>query len=258
MNAPDKLMIPSMQQRVSPEEWQTRVDLAACYRLVADFGWSDLVFTHITARVPGTEDQFLINPYGMMFDEITASSLVKIDLNGNKIEESPFPVNPAGFTIHSAIHAVRHDAQCVLHVHSLNGVAVSAQKEGVLPLSQQSIFILASLAYHGYEGVALNADEKPRLVADLGNKNYLMLRNHGLLTVGKTIADAFQAMYFFEAACTIQIRAQSGGGELIHIPQQIIDGAIAQARAATKSMGGMLAWPGLLRRLDRKDSSFRD
>ncbi len=257
MNAPEKLLIPSMQQRVSAEEWQTRVDLAACYRLVADFGWSDLVFTHITARVPGTEDQFLINPYGMMFDEITASSLVKIDLNGNKIEESPFPVNPAGFTIHSAIHAVRHDAQCVLHVHSLNGVAVSAQKNGVLPLSQQSIFILASLAYHGYEGVALNEEEKPRLVADLGNKNYLMLRNHGLLTVGRTIADAFQAMYFFEAACTIQIRAQSGGGELIPIPQQIIDGAIAQARAATKSLGGMLAWPGLLRRLDRKDTSYR-
>ncbi len=257
MNAPEKLLIPSMQQRVSAEEWQTRVDLAACYRLVADFGWSDLVFTHITARVPGTEDQFLINPYGMMFDEITASTLVKIDLNGNKIEESPFPVNPAGFTIHSAIHAVRHDAQCVLHVHSLNGVAVSAQKNGVLPLSQQSIFILASLAYHGYEGVALNEEEKPRLVADLGNKNYLMLRNHGLLTVGRTIADAFQAMYFFEAACTIQIRAQSGGGELIPIPQQIIDGAIAQARAATKSLGGMLAWPGLLRRLDRKDTSYR-
>ena len=257
MNAPDKLMIPSMQQRVSPEEWQTRVDLAACYRLVAEFGWSDLVFTHITARVPGTEDQFLINPYGLMFDEITASSLVKIDLEGNKVEESPFPVNPAGFTIHSAIHAVRHDAQCVLHVHSLNGVAVSAQKNGVLPLSQQSIFILASLAYHDYEGVALNADEKPRLVADFGNKNYLMLRNHGLLTVGKTIADAFQAMYFFEAACTIQIRAQSGGGELIPIPQAIIDGAVAQARAATKSLGGMLAWPGLLRRLDRKDPSFR-
>ena len=257
MNAPEKLLIPSMQQRVSAEEWQTRVDLAACYRLVADFGWSDLVFTHITARVPGTEDQFLINPYGMMFDEITASSLVKIDLNGYKIEASPFPVNPAGFTIHSAIHAVRHDAQCVLHVHSLNGVAVSAQKNGVLPLSQQSIFILASLAYHDYEGVALNEAEKPRLVADLGNKNYLMLRNHGLLTVGKTIADAFQAMYFFEAACTIQIRAQSGGGELILIPQQIIDGAIAQARAATKSLGGMLAWPGLLRRLDRKDTSYR-
>jgi ribulose-5-phosphate 4-epimerase/fuculose-1-phosphate aldolase len=257
MNAPEKLMIQSLKEKVSPEEWQTRVDLAACYRLVADFGWSDLIFTHISARVPGTEDQFLINPYGMMFDEITASSLVKIDINGNKIEESPFPVNPAGFTIHSAIHSARHEAQCVLHVHSVNGVAVSAQKEGVLPLSQQSIFVLASLAYHDYEGVALNEEEKPRLVADLGRKTYLMLRNHGLLTVGKTIADAFQNMYIFEAACMIQIRAQAGGGELVRIPQAIIDGAQQQARKATNSQGGMLAWPGLLRRLDRIDQSFR-
>ncbi len=257
MNIPEKLRIPSMRERVSPEEWQTRVDLAACYRLVADFGWSDLIFTHITARVPGAEDQFLINPYGMMFDEITASSLLKIDMQGNKLDDSPFPVNPAGFTIHSAIHAARHDAQCVLHVHSLNGVAVSAQKNGVLPLSQQSIFILSSLAYHDYEGVALNDEEKPRLVADLGNKNYLMLRNHGLLTVGKTIADAFVNMYVFESACSIQIRAQSGGGELIGIPPAIVAGARQQARAVTKSQGGMLAWPGLLRRLDRLDPSFR-
>jgi ribulose-5-phosphate 4-epimerase/fuculose-1-phosphate aldolase len=257
MNAPEMLTITSMKDRVSPEEWQARIDLAACYRLVADYGWSDLVFTHITARVPGTDDQFLINPYGMMFDEITASSLVKIDLNGNKVDDSPFPVNPAGFTIHSAIHSVRHDAQCVLHVHSLNGVAVSAQKKGVLPLSQQSIFILSSLAYHDYEGVALNDEEKPRLVADLGDKQYLMLRNHGLLTVGKTIADAFVNMYVFEAACTIQIRAQAGGGELIPIPQKIIEGAQQQARAVTKSLGGMLAWPGLLRRLERKDTSYR-
>jgi ribulose-5-phosphate 4-epimerase/fuculose-1-phosphate aldolase len=257
MNAPEKLFVPSMQDRVSPEEWQTRVDLAACYRLVAEYGWSDLIFTHITARVPGTEDQFLINPYGLMFDEITASSLVKIDLNGNKVEESPFPVNPAGFTIHSAIHSVRHDAQCVLHVHSINGVAVSAQKNGLLPLSQQSIFILSSLAYHGYEGVALNEDEKPRLVADLGDKNYLMLRNHGLLTLGKTIADAFVNMYIFEAACMIQVRAQAGGGELITIPDIIVQGAQKQAKQATKSLGGMLAWPGLLRKLDRKDPSFR-
>lgn len=256
MNAPEKLTIPSLRDRVSEEEWQTRVDLAACYRLVADFGWSDLIFTHITARVPGTEDQFLINPYGMMFDEITASSLVKIDLHGNKIEESPFPVNPAGFTIHSAIHSVRHDAQCVLHVHSINGVAVSAQKNGLLPLSQQSIFVLSSLAYHGYEGVALNEDEKPRLVADLGDKNYLMLRNHGLLTLGKTIADAFVNMYIFEAACMIQVRAQAGG-ELVEIPQAIISGAKDQARTVTKSKGGMLAWPGLLRRLDRIDPSYR-
>ncbi|HYD97366.1 MAG TPA: class II aldolase/adducin family protein [Noviherbaspirillum sp.] len=257
MNAPEKLAIPSLQDRVSPEEWQVRTDLAACYRLVAQFGWSDLIFTHITARVPGTDDQFLINPYGLMFDEITASSLVKIDLDGNKLDESPFPVNPAGFTIHSAIHAVRHDALCVLHTHSVNGVAVSAQKAGLLPLSQQSIFVLSSLAYHGYEGVALNADEKPRLVADLGAKSFLMLRNHGLLTLGPTIADAFLNMYVFEAACMIQVRAQAGGGELIPIPDAIIEGAQKQAKAVTKAQGGMLAWPGLLRRLDRIDPSYR-
>ncbi len=253
----EMITIKSRKESVSEEEWRTRVDLAACYRLVADFGWSDLVFTHITARVPGTEDQFLINPYGMMFDEITASSLVKIDTQGNKLDDSPFPVNPAGFTIHSAIHAVRHDAQCVLHVHSLNGVAVSAQAKGVLPLSQQSIFVLSSLAYHDYEGVALNEEEKPRLVADMGEKSFLMLRNHGLLTVGKTIADAFLNMYIFEAACTIQVRAQAGGGELVAIPAAIISGAQQQAKAVTKSLGGMLAWPGLLRRLERKDPSFR-
>jgi ribulose-5-phosphate 4-epimerase/fuculose-1-phosphate aldolase len=256
MNTPELLTIPSVQDHVSPEEWQARVDLAACYRLVADFGWSDLIFTHITVRVPGTDNQFLINPYGMMFDEITASSLVKIDVHGNKLDDSPFPVNPAGFTIHSAVHAVRHDAQCVLHVHSVNGVAVSAQKNGLLPLSQQSIFVLASLAYHDYEGVALNEEEKPRLVADLGDKNFLMLRNHGLLTLGATVADAFLNMYVFEAACMIQVRAQAGG-ELIPIPQAIIQGAQKQAKAVTKSQGGMLAWPGLLRRLDRKDPSYR-
>jgi ribulose-5-phosphate 4-epimerase/fuculose-1-phosphate aldolase len=258
MTAPELLSITSLQDQVSAEEWQTRVDLAACYRLVADFGWSDLVFTHITARIPGEGDAFLINPYGLMFDEITASSLVKIDAQGNKLQASPFPVNPAGFTIHSAVHAQRHDALCVLHTHSLNGVAVSAQKQGVLPLSQQSIFILASLGYHDYEGVALNEDEKPRLVSDLGLNTFLMLRNHGLLTVGKTIADAFLNMYLFEAACAVQVRAQSGGGELVMIPQAIIDGAQQQARAVTKSLGGMLAWPGLLRRLDRRDASFRD
>ena len=258
MNAPEKLAFPSLRERVSPEEWQVRQDLAACYRLVADFGWSDLVFTHITARVPGTEDQFLINPYGLMFNEITASSLVKIDQQGNKLDDSPYPVNPAGFTIHSAVHAVRHDALCVLHTHTASGVAVSAQKDGVLPLSQQSIFVLSSLGYHDYEGVALNEEEKPRLVKNLGQNRFLMLRNHGLLTVGKTVADAFLNMYTFENTCNIQVRAQAGGGELIRIPQQIIDGAMAQSKAATKSLGGMLAWPGLLRRLDKVDSSWRD
>ena len=257
MNAPERIEIASAAHRVSAEEWQTRVDLAACYRLVAAFGWSDLVFTHITARIPGTDHHFLINPYGMMFDEITASSLVKIDLAGNKLEDSPFPVNPAGFTIHSAIHAAREDAHCVLHVHSLNGVAVSAQEAGVLPLSQQSIFVLNSLAYHDYEGLALNDEEKPRLVSDFGDKSYLMLRNHGLLTVGKTIADAFLNMYIFEAACTIQVRAMAGGSPLRTIAPQIIDNAMEQAKVVTKSLGGMLAWPALLRKLERSDPSYR-
>lgn len=254
----DSLNIPSLKDKVSAEEWQTRVDLAAAYRLVALFKWDDLVFTHISARVPGRHDEFLINPYGLMFDEITASSLVRIDLQGNKLEDSAFPVNPAGFTIHSAVHSARHDAQCVLHVHSLNGVAVSAQKGGVLPISQQSIFVLSSLAYHDYEGVALRDDEKPRLVADLGHASFLMLRNHGLLTLGATIADAFLNMYLFETVCTIQVRAQAGGGELVPVNPLIISTAQQQARQATAGVGGgALTWPGLLRRLDRIDTSYR-
>lgn len=252
------LQITSRQASVSNAEWQTRVDLAAAYRLVALFKWDDLVFTHITARVPGSDNQFLINPYGLMFEEITASSLVKIDTAGNKLDDTAFPVNPAGFTIHSAIHGARHDAQCVLHTHTLNGVAVSAQKGGVLPLSQQSIFVLSSLAYHDYEGVALREEEKPRLVSDLGDRNFLMLRNHGLLTLGPTIADAFLNMYLFETVCTIQVRAMAGATELIHIDPRIIAGAQQQAKGATNGVGGgALTWPGLLRRLDRIDTSYR-
>jgi ribulose-5-phosphate 4-epimerase/fuculose-1-phosphate aldolase len=222
------LKIPSREREVSPDEWRLRVDLAAAYRLVAAFKWDDLVFTHISARLPGSHDSFLINPYGLMFDEITASSLIKIDAQGNKLDESEFPVNPAGFTIHSAIHSARHDAQCVMHTHTLNGTAVSAQKGGVLPVSQQSIFVLSNLSYHGYEGVALRDDEKPRLVADLGpSNNFLMLRNHGLLTLGASVADAFLAMYLFETACTIQLRAMAGGTELIPVDPRIISGAAA-------------------------------
>ena len=252
------LRIPSLQNEVSPQEWQLRVDLAAAYRLVAAFKWDDLVFTHISARLPGDGDSFLINPYGLMFDEITASSLIRVDAQGNKQGDSPFPVNPAGFTIHSAIHSNRHDAQCVMHVHSLNGIAVSAQKGGVLPISQHSIFVLSSLSYHDYEGVALRDDEKPRLVADLGPRNnYLMLRNHGLLTLGPTVADAFLAMYFFETVCTIQIRAMAGGSDLIQVDPRIIKGAAEQARGGTRGVGGgPLTWPGLLRRLDRIDPSY--
>ncbi|MCM5680015.1 class II aldolase/adducin family protein [Schlegelella sp. S2-27] len=253
------LNIPSRQGSVSDAEWQVRVDLAAAYRLVAWFRWDDLVFTHITARVPGTEDQFLINPYGLLFDEITASSLVKIDLQGNKLDDTPFNVNPAGFTIHSAIHGARHDAHCVLHTHTLNGIAVSAQKQGVLPLSQQSIFVLSSLAYHDYEGVALRDEEKPRLVQDLGDRNFLMLRNHGLLTLGPSVAEAFLSMYLFETVCTIQVRALAGGGELIAVDPRIIESAGQQAKQVTRGQGGgALTWPGLLRRLDRTDPSYRN
>lgn len=251
-------MSESVKLQVSREEWQLRVDLAAAYRLVALFGWDDLVFTHLTARVPGPEHHFLINPYGMLFEEITASSLVKIDLDGNKVMDSEYPINPAGFTIHSCIHGAREDAMCVMHTHSINGVAVSAQKEGVLPLSQQSLFVLASLAYHSYEGVALNEDEKPRLVADLGERNFLMLRNHGLLTVAPTIPDCWLFMYLFEAACMIQVRAQAGGKEMLHVAQPIVDGIQEQARVVTKGLGGKLAWPGLLRRLDRRMPGYAD
>lgn len=237
----------------SDAEWKTRVELAAAYRLVALFKWDDLVFTHISARVPGSEDAFLINPYGFMFEEITASSLVKVNLAGEKLDDSPHAVNPAGFTIHSAVHAARHDAACVLHTHTLNGVAVSAQEGGVLPISQQSIFVLSSLGVHDYEGVALRDDERPRLVRDLGDKTHLLLRNHGLLTVGPTIPDAFLAMYLFEAVCNIQVRAQAGGGRLVEVHPEIIATAQQQAKAVTRGQGGgALAWPGLLRRLDRE------
>ena len=248
--------IASLKEVVSAQEWQLRCDLAGCYRLVAAYGWSDLVFTHISARIPGPEHQFLINPYGMMFDEITASSLVKVDQDCKKLSDSPFPVNPAGFVIHSAIHQAREDAACVLHTHSRAGVAVSAQKCGVLPISQQSTFVLGSLAYHDYEGVALRDDEKPRLQADLGRANYLMLRNHGLLTVGKTIPDAFLSMYIFENTCRIQIDAQAGG-ELVHVNPQILQGIAGVMKTATAGQGAALAWPALLRKLERMDPGYK-
>ena len=248
----------SIREQVSEREWQARVDLAAAYRLVALYGWDDLIFTHISARVPSADHHFLLNPYGMMFEEITASSLVKIDLNGNKVMDSPYFINPAGFTIHSAVHAAREDALCVMHLHTDYGIAVSAQKNGLLPLSQQSMVALASLAYHDYEGLALDEDEKSRLVADLGDKHYLILRNHGLLTIGRSAAEAFLAMFLLERACKIQILAQSGGGELVEIPAPIVKRVDSQLKAVTVGQGAELTWPGLLRKLDRLDPSFRD
>src|SRR3989440_3102847 len=248
----------SIRDQVSDAEWQARVDLAAAYRLVALYGWDDLIFTHISSRVPGPEHYFLLNPYGMMFDEVTASSLVKIDLAGNKAADSPYFINPAGFTIHSAVHAAREDALCVMHLHTDYGVAVSAQKNGLLPVSQQSLFALASLAYHEYEGLALNEDEKTRLVADLGDKSYMILRNHGVLTIGKTPAEAFLSVYILERACRIQILAQSAGETLLPISDPIIETVASQLNAVTVGQGAQLAWPGLLRRLDRIDPSYSE
>jgi ribulose-5-phosphate 4-epimerase/fuculose-1-phosphate aldolase len=256
---PDDIRISSLKDKVSPAEWQLRVDLAACYRLIALYRWDDLVFTHVSARIPGPEHHFLINPYGMMFEEITASSLVKVDQNCKKLMDSPFPVNPAGFTIHSAVHNAREDAGCVLHVHTAAGIAVSAQKHGVLPISQQSTLVLASLGYHDYEGIALVEDEKPRLVRDLGDNSFLMLRNHGLLTVGPTIADAFLLLFTFQRTCEIQVAALAGNGagdKLIHVDPKIVDGVKANVQIVTKGMMGGLAWPGLLRKLDRTNPGY--
>ena len=253
----DPALIRSVKAHVTPEEWAVRTDLAAAYRAVALYGWDDLVFTHISARVPGGH-HFLINPYGMMFEEITASSLVKIDLAGNKVMDSPFEINPAGFTIHSAVHEAREDAHCVMHLHTLEGVAVSCQKQGLLAISQQSLFPLSSVAYHAYEGVALNPEEKARLVADMGDKHNLILRNHGLLTCAESVADAFLYMYILQKACEVQVRAQAGGGELIPIAPAIVDGIRKASKVVLRQSGGMIAWPGILRKLDRMDASWRE
>ena len=250
--------IESLRGLVSNEEWQVRVDLAACYRLVHHYGMDDLVYNHISARVPGEEGHFLINAYGMMYDEITASSLVKIDFDGKVVQDSGtgYGINHAGFVIHSAVHEARPEVNCVLHTHTLHGTAVSAQKNGLLALSQHATFPLSSVAYHDYEGVALRDDEKPRLVRDLGTANHLILRNHGLLTCGRTVADAFQSMYFLETSCRMQILAQSGGNELIQLPPSMVDLNREQSKAATKGKGANLVWPGLLRRLDRRNPGY--
>ena len=254
------MQLPSLKHVVSEDEWKLRVNLAACYRLVAMYGWSDLIFTHISAKLPesvsGKDHHFLINPYGLMFDEITASSLLKIDLQGKQINESSFYVNHAGFVIHSTIHEARHDAVCVLHTHSRAGVAVSAQKEGLLPISQQSSLLLSSLAYHDYEGLAVHDDERDRLKADLGDNKYMILRNHGLLTVGCSVPDAFLAMYFLETSCQIQVSAQAGG-TLSPVPQKVLDGVTAAVRVQqSKGSAADLAWPALLRRLDRLSPGY--
>ena len=240
----------SLKDKVDAEEWRARTDLAALYRLVALNGWDDLIYTHISARIPGPGHQFLINPYGMLFEEITASSLVKIDLDGKILSETPYFINPAGFTIHSAIHEARDDAHFVMHLHSDQGVAVSAQREGILPLSQHALIVLPRLAYHDYEGIALNHDERERLVADIGDKTLMLLRNHGTLAVGDTAANCWVGMYYLERACTMQVQALSAGRT------NVLDApAASQAEVknqVSRGIGGALAWPGCLRKLDRE------
>lgn len=252
-----RVMSKSVRDSVSPEEWTVRTDLAACYRLVAHFGWDDLVFTHISAKIPGSRE-FLINPYGLMFDEVTASNLVRVDLQGNKTLDSPYEINPAGYTIHSAIHEAREDAACVLHTHTVAGVAVSCQEHGLLPISQQASIVVQSLAYHDYEGIALNPEEKPRLQANLGSARHLILRNHGLLTVGRSVAEAFLSMYTLQRACEIQVLAKRGGDPLVIIPREILDAVPVSSRAVLRGAGSDLLWPALLRRVERIDPSFRD
>jgi len=249
----------SLKNKVSDVEWQIRVDLAACYRLMVMHNWDDLIHTHISARIPGTE-HILINAFGLAFEEVTASNLVKIDINGNIIDKnSPFEINPAGFTIHSAVHEVRHDDICAMHVHTNETIAVASLEEGLLPLSQYSMFALASLSYHNYEGLAVNADEKLRLQSDLGAANFMLLRNHGALTMGKTIGDAFMHMYDLTRACQIQLQVMATNMKPIYAPQSIVDNIKAQASIVhTGKTGGEIAWPAMLRRVYRAYPDFAE
>lgn len=247
----------SVRASCSPDEWTARVELAAAYRLVAHFGWDDLIFTHISARVPGPEHHFLINPYGLLFNEIDASSLVKVDLDGVVVDASTSPINPAGFTIHSAVHAAREDAMCVMHLHTIAGVAVSAQKNGLLPLNQTAMLVSGHLSYHEYEGVALDLGERPRLVADLGTNDAMILRNHGTLTVGASVPAAFLTMYFLERACAMQVATLAGGGA-VHHPADAVKALVALQASGSRASLDRLAWAPLIRLLDRTDPSYKN
>jgi len=259
MRNPSTAEKPTVRDLVSAEEWAMREDLAACYRLVAHYGWDDMIFTHISARVPGEHDHFLINPYGLLFEEITASSLVKVDHDGHALLDTGALTNPAGFTIHSAVHMARHDAGCVMHLHTLDGTAVAAMSDGLLPLNQTALLVRETLAYHDYEGVALDHDERPRLVADLGQKSTMLLRNHGTLALGKTVAEAFTKMYFLERACSMQVRSLSAGRSALAAPaDDVIARTAEQGMNGLEFVANLLCWPALRRMLDRRDASYRD
>ena len=251
---------PGLRDQVSPEEWAAHVDLAAAYRLVALYGWDDLIFTHLSARAPGPEHHFLINDYSLMFEEITASNLLKIDLEGNKVGDAPGAVNRAGFVIHSAIHAAREDALAVIHLHTPHGQAVSAMKEGLLPHTQTAMIAHHDVAYHDHEGIADALEERERIVADLGDRNALILRNHGTLAVGSSVAEAFVRMYFLERACEVQVLMLSAGrAGLNDPPAGAVETVKAQARSPqARVIAEHVAWPALLRKLDRIDPGYRD
>jgi ribulose-5-phosphate 4-epimerase/fuculose-1-phosphate aldolase len=251
-----ELDIPSLQGQLSDEEWAVRVDLAAAYRLVAYYGWDDLIFTHLSARIPGPEHHFLLNPYNLMFEEVTASSLVKVNLQGNPVDPTPFITNPAGFTIHSAVHMARPDAMAVMHLHTPQGQAVAAHADGLLPLTQTAMLVRGDLAFHDYEGVAVDLSERERIVADLGDKNAMLLRNHGTLAVGKTVGECFVRLYFMERACQAQIMALSAGENVNNPPQGSPEVAAEQGTAGIALAANLLAWPALKRKMMRVDPSF--
>ena len=257
LRAMAEVEIPSMKDKVSEEEWAIRVDLAAAYRLVAHYGWDDLIFTHLSARIPGPEHHFLLNPYNLMFEEVTASSLVKVDTSGNPVEPTPFITNPVGFTIHSALHMGREDAQAVMHLHTPHGQAVSAHAEGLLPLTQTAMLVRGDIAYHDYEGVAVDLDERARLVADLGDKEAMILRNHGTLAVGASVGECFIKLYYLERACQAQVMALSAGeGHVNNPPQGAPEVTAEQGKTGLKVVANLLAWPALLRKAYRLDPSF--
>ena len=249
--------IPSVRAKVSPEEWQTRVDLAACYRLVDHYGMSDLTGTHISARVPGEDAAFLINPYGLIFEEITASSLIKVDIDGNILSETEYPVNAAGYTIHSAVHAVRHDVNCALHTHTRAGMAVSSLKCGLLPMSQHAARFIDNIGYHDYEGVATNLDERERLQQDLQDNCALILRNHGLMTCGNTVAHAFRLIQKLEKACQAQIDGMAARTKVTEIAPTVQE-STKKHFAKKETLSAQRDWPGLLRQLDRIDPSYKN
>ena len=256
LKALDSVEIPSLEGKVSDEEWAIRVDLAAAYRMVAHYGWDDLIFTHLSARIPGPEHHFLLNPYNLMFEEVTASSLIKVDVNGNAVEPSPFITNPAGFTIHSAIHMARDDAHAVMHLHTPAGQAVSAHAEGLLPLTQTAMLVRGDLAFHDYEGIAVDLSERERLVADLGDKSAMLLRNHGTLAVGKNVGECFVKLYFLERACQAQIMALSAGDQVNNPPQGSPEITAEQGAAGLTVAANFLAWPALKRKAYRLDPTF--